>query len=612
MKFNSDLELELGKKLPDNVKFLKGDKFFVSKVDGKYEVGYRNERDVSRSALLIVSHEDESDFKIEESSEFTDICCLVCCSCNMVLNIESVKKLIRILAMLGYNELMLHTSVTYEVDNEPAFGYLTGRYTKEEFKQIDAYAKQFGIEVIPSVQTLAHIKQLFCYKEYCEHFDIDDILLVGDERVYALIDNMFKTLSESLSSRKIHIGLDEAHKVGLGKYLNLHGYTRRFDILKEHLRRVCDIAAKYGYETIAWSDMFLNLARQSKSVDENGKYVIPDDVIKSMPQNLQLAHWDYSDKPYGRGEWEGVVTLSYDEKFDMHDPVVDKVWYASASYKLGNFIPYNAYSEKVTDLGLGTAKKHGIKRIINTIWGNDGGECSLFALLPAIAYYSYKALDKSKRDFERDFLTLTGYKYSDFLKIEYPNTWGGRFTDDYSNNTKIALYNDLFVGQFDTALNADTKKYYLEAIEAMNTVPEGKYSYLFDVSKSLCSVMLLKFDMGQRLRRAYKSNDKDSLKSIVQDMNELITRLETFLKCITVQWYQDNKPYGFEIQEYRIGGLIQRVKGCKSRVEKYLTDNAEIEELDLDLLNDALWFTNFGNGRYRFNSFVLTASVNTF
>ena len=34
----------------------------------------------------------------------------------------------------------------------------------------------------------------------------------------------------------------------------------KFDVINEHLHRVCEIAEKYGFEPVIWSDMFCKLA----------------------------------------------------------------------------------------------------------------------------------------------------------------------------------------------------------------------------------------------------------------------------------------------------------------------------------------------------------------
>ena len=86
---------------------------------------------------------------------------MIDCSRNSVLSVQSVKKLIDVLSKMGYDSIQLYTEDTFEVNNEPYFGYLRGRYTKAELKEIDAYAVKRGMELIPCVQTLAHLGKLF-------------------------------------------------------------------------------------------------------------------------------------------------------------------------------------------------------------------------------------------------------------------------------------------------------------------------------------------------------------------------------------------------------------------------------------------------------------------
>ena len=126
------------------------------------------------------------------------------CSRNAVMRVESVKKYAEIIKKMGYNTLMLYTEDTYEVNNQPLFGHLRGRYSKKELKEIDAYCNEIGIELIPCIQTLAHISSIFKWENvYEEVNDCDDILLVGEEKTYKLIEDMISTISEVFTTRKI-------------------------------------------------------------------------------------------------------------------------------------------------------------------------------------------------------------------------------------------------------------------------------------------------------------------------------------------------------------------------------------------------------------------------
>ena len=82
-------------------------------------------------------------------------------------------------------------------------------------------------------------------KEVQQLRDVEDILLIGEEKVYDLIDGMFATLSK-LQTRKVNIGMDEAHLVGLGRYLILNGIVDRSLLMCQQL------GARDGYRRQVW------------------------------------------------------------------------------------------------------------------------------------------------------------------------------------------------------------------------------------------------------------------------------------------------------------------------------------------------------------------------
>ena len=163
------------------------------------------------------------------------------CSRNGVMKPEVIEHYAGILAKMGYDTLMLYTEETYEVDEEPFFGYMRGRYTKEELKKLDRVLAGYGVELVPCIQTLAHLKCMFRWDEYRDIRDCDDILLIDEEKTYQLLERMFSTLRQCVSTTKIHVGMDEAYNVGLGKHLERYGYEDRFQLICRHLNKVCEL-----------------------------------------------------------------------------------------------------------------------------------------------------------------------------------------------------------------------------------------------------------------------------------------------------------------------------------------------------------------------------------
>ena len=91
------------------------------------------------------------------------------CSRNAVPNLHTLKKWVDLTASLGYNTLLLYTEDTYEVPDEPYFGYMRGRYSQAELRELDAYAKKQGMTIMPCIQTLAHLYAIKRWPEYWPH-----------------------------------------------------------------------------------------------------------------------------------------------------------------------------------------------------------------------------------------------------------------------------------------------------------------------------------------------------------------------------------------------------------------------------------------------------------
>ena len=61
---------------------------------------------------------------------------------NGVMRVSEVKRYVDYISAFGYNSLQLYTEDTYEMEGEPFFGYLRGRYTREELKEMDEVYKR--------------------------------------------------------------------------------------------------------------------------------------------------------------------------------------------------------------------------------------------------------------------------------------------------------------------------------------------------------------------------------------------------------------------------------------------------------------------------------------
>ena len=498
---------------------------------------------------------------------------------NGVMKVSEVKKMIDALEKMGYNCLELYTEDTYEIEGEPYFGYLRGRYTGAELKEIDAYAKSHGIELIPCVQTLAHFTALVRHLAYRSIVDTDDILLIDEPKTYALIDKIFATLAENFTSRLVNIGMDEAHMVGLGKYLDVHGFKNRHELLLRHLNKVAEIAKKYGFKAHMWSDMFFRLAN-------NGGYYVNEvmqfskEITSKIPENVEVVYWDYctEDEKF------------YDIQMQSHQSLCQNFWFAGGAWTWDGFAPLNWYSLHTMKPAMQSVIKNGVKNVLITMWGDNGRECSPFAVLPslyAIRQYALGNFDEEK--IAEKFQELFKISYHDFILLDLPNRTQTPLLDGKGNllpqcPCKSLLYNDPFMGFLDNAVTSVDSIPYTSYAKRLKdaTKRAGEYAYLFECMEKLCSVLEIKAELGVRTRKAYKNNDLKAVSALIQEYALLEKRLASFHEAFYTLWHKECKPQGWEVQDARVGGLIQRIKTCRQRLSLYkkgkISKIAELEE----------------------------------
>ena len=122
---------------------------------------------------------------------------------NAVLRVETVKSLIRRMAVMGLNFLMMYCEDSYDVPEEPYFGYMRARYTEDELRECDEYAWHFGIEMIPCIQTLSHLIDVLKWPAFDDIKEDYETLFVGGEKTYEFVEHLIRAASRPFRSKRI-------------------------------------------------------------------------------------------------------------------------------------------------------------------------------------------------------------------------------------------------------------------------------------------------------------------------------------------------------------------------------------------------------------------------
>lgn len=542
----------------------------IKREGNRIEVAYSRPVYFFRALGLLCEEQGEA-WERQETARFDSNGMMVDCSRNAVPSTGTIKRLIRHMALMGLDTLMLYTEDTYEVDGEPYFGYMRGRYTREELRELDTYAAGYGIELVPCIQTLAHLNAMLQWAPYGEVADIGDILLVDEPQTYALVEKMLASCREAFRSRRIHIGMDEAHLLGKGRYYDKHGDSSRYGLMCRHLEKVAALCRRYQFEPMMWSDMFF---RPGNGGDYYGPNPVPAEVAAKIQPDVRLVYWDYY---HDKQE-------DYDRMLKLHQQVSGQTVFAGGAWKWNGYLPLNRTSIKRTKAALEACAENGVRDVFTTTWGDNGADASLYSVLPALqaqAEFGFGGFLSEQRLAER-LKTCTGAVLSDFGLLDISEDKGANA--GFANGHKYMLFQDVLLGLLDKHVPEGTQARYAELQSALKSIVQkgGPYRCLFETAEALSGVLALKAELGRELKEAYDRRDTQELQALAQErLPRLIAGTERFRDCLERQWMTENKPFGFEVQDIRLGALIQRLKTAKKRVEDYVSGSIDrIEELE--------------------------------
>ena len=75
-------------------------------------------------------------------------------------------------------------------------------------------------------------------------------------------------------------------------------------------------------------------------------------------------------------------------------------------------------------------------------------------------------------------------------------------------------------------------------------------------------------------------NDKEKTTAICKnDIPAVIDYANTFKEKLYIQWNKENKSFGFDILDMRIGGMIAQTQTAKTKLLEWVEHSTEIEEL---------------------------------
>ncbi len=486
---------------------------------------------------------------------------------NGVMRVDAVKLILRRLALMGLNLMMLYTEDTFEVEGYPYFGYMRGGYKKTELRMLDDYAYALGIEMIPCIQTLGHHSKILRWTLAMGSIaDSGDVLLVGEEKTYRYIEQIMKDASEPYRSKRIHIGMDEAGSLGKGRYKALHGDEPQYDIFRKHMDRVQDIAAKLGLHPMIWSDMYY--ASLSPKKDYDPEFHLPDEILAQFPKNTDLVYWDYYHHDYD----------FYTALIKEHQRTGARVLFAGGLWNWSTPAINMDFMLSTSLPALRASRDMGVKEVFTTAWGDNGTMSSILNLLFGMQVYAEFGYtgeyDADTVDVRFSALNRADAKAYRALG-RFANVPGTDINQDLpSDITEWLLFEDPLCLYFEketeglplythfAALHNDITGFYENA-------ETDEQKLLWDYYEKLSLVLEQKCYWRENAPLCVRNKDRKSAEAFADYADGMVKSAEELYTRWYELWHKYNTPWGWDVIDMRMGGYIARLRTASRLMREY-------------------------------------------
>ncbi|MFH0939004.1 MAG: family 20 glycosylhydrolase [Planctomycetota bacterium] len=340
-----------------------------------------------------------------------------------------LKQVISTLGAMKINGLVLEYESFFNFPSQPGLAS-PGALTAEQMTEIELYAQDLGVTLIPLIPCLGNVGYVLrhsAYKDLREHPQFLQQYCPVNPATLNLVTAMMEDLLAIHPGKYFHIGGDEARLLGANPVSNQRAQQLggRAVLYLEYIGKVCRYLLSRNRYPLIWDDMLRNMT---------------DEQIQWLPPEATLTFWQY--EGYGGRATKNILTT-----LDRYHKLGRSVWGAATrtpSVRYESFDNIDAWSE-AAELGY-------LNGLITTAWTRDYTLGPLFpppeTAWPG-AFYSaermwsgHKCL--SRESFPKSFIirmfgvkdaTLQSHLWAgfDLLLREYPRHARDFFAQDFKH-----------------------------------------------------------------------------------------------------------------------------------------------------------------------------------
>lgn len=251
------------------------------------------------------------------------------------------------LASLKINQLQLYSEHTFAYRNHPEVHTAASPLDADEIRALDAYCRDRHIELVPNQNCLGHMNRWLAHDRYrplaiepdgfVDPYGITRAPMTiepNDPRSLELVRELLAELLPLFTSRRVHVGLDEAWELPAGRIDDFLAWASTLRGLPE----------LEGREMLMWGDMLAGRP----------------DLLARLSPGVTVCEWGYDD-------WH-----PFDERCAALSEAGVPFWVAPGTSSWMSILGRVTNARNTCQRAAAAALSHGAVGYLNTDWGDLG------------------------------------------------------------------------------------------------------------------------------------------------------------------------------------------------------------------------------------------------
>ena len=316
--------------------------------------------------------------EIIDQPDFLDRGIMLDVSRGKVPTRATLHALVDLCSRLRLNVLMLYVEHTFDFRRHPEIGKDASPLDAETMLELDAYAADRGVELIPCLQSLGHMEELLSIDRYAHLAESDRHWSVSPSHpgTYTLLEELYDEFLPLFGSSRFNANCDEPFDLGRGQSASRAPHKTPGRLFADHVNELERLASAHDKQLMIWADF----AHQH-----------PDELSR-LDRDVVLLDWWYE------------ATFDADRIRKLRRKGFE-VWACPGTSSWNCLFPRTQNSQDNISRWADAGRRHGATGLLNTDWGDFGHYNALGVSLHSYAWGAQQAWsgDTDPKRFDRAF-----------------------------------------------------------------------------------------------------------------------------------------------------------------------------------------------------------------